>query len=134
MKKQKKEVGRPEILIDWVEFDKLCGFQCTLKEIASFFDCSEDTIERAVQKYFNCNFADYFELKRGKGFASLRRRQFELAMEGNPTMLIWLGKQWLGQVERQEVTGKDGGPVDYRDISDEEIEARARKILEQRNK
>ena len=34
---------------------------------------------------------------------SLRRAQFELAMKGNPTMLIWLGKQYLGQNERTEV-------------------------------
>ena len=30
---------------------------------------------------------------------SLRRKQMEVAMAGTPSMLIWLGKQWLGQSE-----------------------------------
>ena len=36
---------------------------------------------------------------------SLRVKQFELAMHGNPTMLVWLGKQELGQTDRQQVSG-----------------------------
>jgi len=28
---------------------------------------------------------------------ALRRKQLELALKGDPTMLIWLGKQRLGQ-------------------------------------
>ncbi len=33
---------------------------------------------------------------------SLRRRQYSAAMDGNSTMLIWLGKQWLGQKEPEK--------------------------------
>jgi hypothetical protein len=33
---------------------------------------------------------------------SLRRLQAKKAAEGNVTMLIWLGKQYLGQSDRQE--------------------------------
>jgi hypothetical protein len=40
---------------------------------------------------------------RDKGRGSLRRKQYQLALQGNPTMLIWLGKQWLNQ----------GGPASY---------------------
>jgi hypothetical protein len=32
-------------------------------------------------------------------------------MTGNPTMLIWLGKQYLDQKDKNELTGKDGGPL-----------------------
>lgn len=35
--------------------------------------------------------------------ASLRRRQINVAMTGNVTILIWLGKQQLAQRDRQEV-------------------------------
>ena len=37
----------------------------------------------------------------------------ELAMEGNVTMLIWLGKQRLGQRDRldTEHSGSEGGPI-----------------------
>ena len=33
----------------------------------------------------------------------LRRKQLELALEGDKTMLIWLGKQMLGQVDTPKV-------------------------------
>jgi hypothetical protein len=32
----------------------------------------------------------------------LRRLQWKLARAGNATMLIWLGKQWLGQTDKVE--------------------------------
>lgn len=33
----------------------------------------------------------------------LGKTQLDMALNGNPTMLIWLGKQYLGQSERQKV-------------------------------
>ena len=53
--------------INWAEFEKLCQMQCTLREIASYFDCSEDTIERAVEREQGVKFAEYFGQKRGRG-------------------------------------------------------------------
>lgn len=93
-------MARPRIEINWVEFDKLCGIQCTLREIASWFECSEDTIERAVEREKEMRFADYFEQKKGKGKISLRRKQYEVAMSGDRSMLIWLGKQYLNQSDK----------------------------------
>lgn len=52
---------------------------------------------------YGVNFSEYFTQKNILFKTSLRRAQFELAMKGNPTMLIWLGKQYLGQNERTEV-------------------------------
>jgi hypothetical protein len=118
--------GPKPLTIDWQEFDALCAVQCTLAEIALHYNVSEDTIERVVQKQWKMRFADYFRQKRRKGFASLRRKQWQLAMQGNATMLIWLGKQLLGQNDRHELTGADGGPiqheqVDLRRLSDAEL-------------
>ena len=96
--------GRPRIEIDWAEFDRLCEVQCTLEELAAHFRVSEDTIERAVKREQQMSFADYFAQKRKSGFVSLRRKQYELAMAGNATMLIFLGKQYLGQSDKREVT------------------------------
>jgi hypothetical protein len=102
---------RPRKKIDWEQFDKLCGLQCTQVEIASWFDCSVDTIERAVKREKKTSFADYYDLKRGKGRISLRRRQWEVAMQGNVSMLIWLGKQYLGQSD--QVFVDDSGSETY---------------------
>lgn len=101
--KKQSQMGRPLIEINWKEFDKLCTLQCTKREIASWFDCSEDTIERAIKRVHNTTFAVYFEQKRGVGQIALRRKQYEAAMGGNVPLLIFLGKNYLGQSNEQEV-------------------------------
>jgi hypothetical protein len=35
----------------------------------------------------------------------MRRKQMEVAMSGNVTMLIWLGQQYLGQADKETVSG-----------------------------
>ena len=97
-----KEKGRPKILIDWEEFKKLCKIQCTLAEISAWFNCSEDTIERRCQEEKEMLFADYYKKNSASGKISLRRTQMKAAMEGNVTMLIWLGKQFLDQKDKTE--------------------------------
>jgi len=99
-------MARPRIEINRSEFEKLCSIQCTKEEIAGFFNCSEDTIERWCGREYKASFAVVFSQKRGLGKISLRRSQFRMA-ETNPSMAIWLGKQYLGQKEQQEVTVKN---------------------------
>lgn len=95
-------MARPRIEIDKDQFEKLCSIQCTLNEIAGYFNCSPDTIERWCMRTYKEGFADIYDKKRGLGKISLRRSQFRMA-EHNPSMAIWLGKQYLGQTEKQEV-------------------------------
>lgn len=95
-------MARPRIEIDKGQFEKLCAIQCTLPEFASYFGCSDDTIERWCKKTYKQGFAEVFKEKRGIGFISLRRTQYAMA-ETNPTMAIWLGKQWLGQTDKKEI-------------------------------
>ena len=103
-------MARPRKEIDKTEFEKLCGLQCKLDEIADFFDCSEDTIERWCKRTYKEGFAEVFAKKRGKGKISLRRSQFRLA-EKNATMAIWLGKQYLGQRDHIEIETDDNDMV-----------------------
>ena len=53
------------------------------------------------------------------GKASLRRKQYEVAMGGNCTMLVWLGKQYLGQTDKIDASVKD----DHRNEMNEFMEA-----------
>lgn len=92
--------GRPEHIIDWQAFEKLCHMQCTLVEIADFFACDEKTIERRVVKQYGEGFVDTYKKLSAGGRRSLRRWQFDAAAKGNTTMLVWLGKQWLGQIDQ----------------------------------
>ena len=107
-----KKLGRPRIEINWVEFDKLCKIQATLLEIAGWFDCSDDTIENRVKEEHGMLFSEYYKRHSSGGKISLRRAQFKAALGGNTTMLIWLGKQYLGQSDRQDVAIGEFNPDD----------------------
>lgn len=91
-----KKAGRPKTNIDKSNFEKLCQMQCTLEEIAGFFDCCDDTINNWCKEVYDDNFSGVYKKKNAPGLISLRRTQFKLA-EKNPSMAIWLGKQYLGQ-------------------------------------
>lgn len=97
-----KKMGRPLTEIDKKQFEKLCFMQCTKEEVAGFFDCSEDTIEKYCKRTYGETFTAVFKKKRQAGKISLRRSQWKLA-EKNVTMAIWLGKQYLSQREQQEI-------------------------------
>lgn len=43
-------------------------------------------------------------LKKAEGLELIRAKQFDTAMAGDRTMLIWLGKQLLGQKDQVENT------------------------------
>lgn len=94
--------GRPRKEISEEQFKKLCGIQCTEEEIASFFDCSVDTIERWCARELGMKFAEAYKRFSANGKISLRRWQYNMA-EHNCSMAIWLGKQWLGQRDQTEV-------------------------------
>ena len=81
--------------IDTNEVEKLAGYGCTNIEIANFFGCSSDLIEKSYSEFLTKGRAD---LKR-----RLRKAQIDTAVAGNPTMLVWLGKQMLNQTDRQEI-------------------------------
>jgi hypothetical protein len=127
--------GRPPIPIDWSVFEKLCGLQCTLVEMARFYRCSEDTIQRAVARHYKekgrpaPTFAEIQKRFGAEGLISLRRAQFTSALGDqstkrapNITMQIWLGKQHLGQADKVEVADPFGDGRDELDkMTDEEL-------------
>lgn len=96
-------MARPRIEVEQEEFKKLCALQCTLEEIASWFKCSEDTIERWCKRELNMSFAEAFKRYSANGKISLRRWQFKMAEHSVP-MAIFLGKNWLGQTDKVEQT------------------------------
>ena len=95
--------GRPKKEIDQKEFEKLCGLQCTLEEMCSFFDCDNKTLEKWCVSTYKKNFSEIFAVKRGIGKISLRRAGFELAKK-NPAVHIFYCKNYLGMTDKQEIT------------------------------
>lgn len=98
--------GRPKYVLNDAgkkQIEELARILCTDVEIASIMGVSVDTL----QSNDNINtFAECKEKGREKGKASIRRKQYELAMNGSGHygMLVWLGKQYLGQREKIEAS------------------------------
>ncbi len=113
---------------NWDEIEKLAQFQCTQEEIAWFCGLSVDTLERACRRELKIKLAEFIEEKRSKGKSKLRVRQLQLAYAGNPAMLIFLGKQYLGQSDKVEQ--RIDAVAELVHISDEEIERRTRDLLQ----
>ncbi len=103
--------GRKPVDIDLTNLEKLCALHCTDDELGAYYGVSARTIRK--RRKDDPEFAAAESVGRAKGKISVRRRQMQLAEAGNPTMLIWLGKQWLGQreVTPVELTGVNGQPV-----------------------
>lgn len=118
--------GPKPIAIDEKLVEKLATIMCTMKEIGAVIGCSVDTLER--------RFAEIIEKGRENGKMSLKRKQYEIAMGGNVTMLIWLGKQHLGQTNKEEfkheypnptiIKGKFEGEEDIVMLADKRGEAK----------
>jgi hypothetical protein len=115
---EKNKGGRPKKTIDFETFDKLIQIQCTGEEIAAYFEINYDTLDRIIKDKHNMSFSEYFEQNRGKGKISLRRAQFQTAMSGNTTMQIWLGKNWLGQTDKQEISHQGDNIIKVRITDD----------------
>lgn len=91
--------GRPKKPIDWNKVDELMEVNSPASEIIDHFDVNLDTFYRRFKEHYECNFQDYKLKYHSIGKASLRRSQYDKALEGNTQMLILLGKLWLGQVD-----------------------------------
>ena len=105
--------GREKIEIDFKKVDNLLKMGCNGVEIAATLGCHPDTLYKRVEETFGTTFTAYAQEKRAIGDSILRAKQFEVAigneekdMKPNIVMLIWLGKQRLGQSEKVENTGK----------------------------
>ena len=105
------KMGRPRKQIDKTEFEKLCFLPCTEREFCSWFDVSDETLNKwCKENYDGRTFLDVFKEKRENGLISLRRTQFQLA-EKSPAMAIFLGKNLLGQTDKVEQTQTINGAV-----------------------
>ena len=89
--------------IDTKEVQKLAKYGMTNVEIADFFGCDESLIRKSYSEY----------LTKGRAEMKLRLRQLQWksAEKGNAVMLIWLGKQMLGQSDIP--VGEDSQPLEW---------------------
>lgn len=92
----------------------------TQQEIAQRLKIGLRTFQRWLE---HSEYRDEYDSATAELRISLRTKQAALALAGNSTMLIWLGKQLLGQKDKleQAMTGAGGGPIEIADTSGTEL-------------
>lgn len=101
-KREKKKCGRPKKEINWKKVDEYLRAQCDGVGIASLLGMNPETLYKACKEYNKMGFSEYSALKRSEGKELLRFKQFQTALDGDKTMMVWLGKQYLDQKERSD--------------------------------
>ena len=99
-------MGRPKKDLtdkEWSSVDYMCMIHCTGEEIAGVLGMDYDTLNRNCKEQKGCLISEYIKQHQNGGKMSLRRAQWKSAEGGNVTMQIWLGKQWLGQKDQQDI-------------------------------
>lgn len=100
--KSKRGPGRPKASINWKKVDNYLKAGCIGTGIADILGIAPITLYRACESEHKVNFDAYAQQKREVGDNLLHAKQFEVALRGDKTMLVWLGKQRLGQKDKIE--------------------------------
>ena len=90
----KKKKIDPEIV------RKLAALFCSFEEIGDFLGVSRETIRSRVREaspLYDPKIAAAYKEGLASAKTTLRSIQFRIAQKGNPSMAIFLGKQYLGQ-------------------------------------
>jgi hypothetical protein len=90
--------GRPEIELDAKQAEAFGACRATQETMAAIYGCHVDTIKRRMQDE-DSEFCRAYK----RGFSRTKMRiseaQINYALMGNASLLIWLGKQHLGQTD-----------------------------------
>ena len=113
MAEEKDKGGRPRIEMTEEMYGKIQGIstmQCPDEEVAAFLGMSYSTFKR--RKAEDPRLVEAIDMGRDLGRQSLRAAQWSKAIDGNPTMMIWLGKQYLGQSDKADLSS-GGRPFEF---------------------
>ena len=105
-------MGLKAVKIDKDQVQALARLGCTWDEIADVLGVARSTLGKNMKT--DKSVRDAYEKGIAEGDVSIRRAQYDSAMQGKTAMLIWLGKNRLGQTDRietkneTEITGGTG--------------------------
>ena len=86
--------------VDWELVDRMLEAGCLGTEIAAHLQMDKTVLYKKCKMEKGKNWQEYCHEKKARGDGKIRIKQFNLCMNGDKTMLIWLGKQRLGQRDR----------------------------------
>jgi hypothetical protein len=114
-------MARPKKTLDdkkfsgWEQLDALIVWS-TQAYCCEKLGITEKTLTKLIREKTGLSFSQYKDQKKEPLRINLLKKQYDVAMSGNVSMLIWLGKQHLGQsdkndtkvnVEKFEFVGED---------------------------
>lgn len=93
----------------WGALRALCRFKATMIDACEILRTDSETIEKALSETYGQTFDEYRNSQMSYTRYNLFKKQYEVAVgdddrgiKPNVNMLIWLGKQYLGQSEKTE--------------------------------
>lgn len=96
-------MARPPKEINWDLVEKLMEAGCSGTEIAGKFRIQSDTLYIRFKKEYGLNFQDYHPGVREAGIADIKAVLHAKAVQGNPAILMFLGKTRAGLREPDTV-------------------------------
>ena len=93
-------MGRKSINIDPDQVRALARLSCSYEEIADVLKIGRSTFAKKLKE--EKAIREAYDRGKSEGTVSLKRAQFDTAVAGNTAMLIWLGKNRLGQADKIE--------------------------------
>lgn len=111
------KMGRPLVHIDWEKVKEYCQLGCPATEVAACIGVSYTTLVERCQLELKKTFSELRQECLEKGNKEIRRLQVELAHEKDRTMLVWLGKNRLGQRDQPEPPPPPPAPVPSADAT-----------------
>lgn len=97
--------GRPKAqpALTEKQIEQLAAIGCSDDEIATLAGIAESTLQDRFRAHLKAGRAQLRQ--------RLRKKQIARAMAGSDTMLIWLGKQYLEQRDKNEISGDPDRPL-----------------------
>jgi len=102
---------KKDLKIDYEIVRRMAAIHCTIREIASVVGVHYSTLNTRPE------FQKIFGEEYNKAKERLRKLQWDAAEKGNTTMLIWLGKQYLGQKEPVKDMTLESKSLDLKELA-----------------
>ena len=105
-------MGRPKKLLEDITVDGWTHLE-SLVMWASEVYCAEQlnvsvpTLCERIKERYGLTYLEYQDKRRELLKVNVLKKQYDVAMKGNVTMLIWLGKNLLGQSDKSTVSTTD---------------------------
>lgn len=95
------------VVVSEEEVRMLASLFCPVTDMAKYFDVPLTSLKH--------HFQPFIDEEKEKTKQKLRAKQLEEAYNGNTTLLIWLGKQMLGQTDNGPKDEDDKQPLPWKD-------------------